>query len=326
MNVTDVKERYAVSGVSSRPAPRRNRIHAEIGQDVHGLETGSPEEAEREGLRRLKGLYPERDGWEDYSVVVMVIETTEVSASQGVETRTSGQGEFMIASGSKIVADGDPSDPNNLSILPCTPQPLGSLLGLADAICAGARLHAFRSGGGLRVVRIERDGQLVAYGEHPYLEQALAYAEEDLAAGGCRYQEVYGKTRPHYLTGSSTPSSSLDRFVCRGPSFDVTCEGGEFVFCAEFSHERRTPQDVIDRVLNLGIAIVFARDGFVYQAERIRFANEERGVSTRVLVTPKVLPGEPKPDPWFERRTIKLARPGLKEVLQAADDVVSEVL
>jgi hypothetical protein len=83
MNVTDVKERYAISGVASRPAPRRNRIHAEIGQAVDILETGSPEEAEREGLQRLKGLYPERDGWEDHSVVVMVIEAIEASASRG---------------------------------------------------------------------------------------------------------------------------------------------------------------------------------------------------------------------------------------------------
>jgi hypothetical protein len=79
MNVTDVKERYAISGVASRPAPRRNRIHAEICHGVDVLESGSPEEAEREGLRRLKGLYPERDGWEDYSVVVMVIKATEAS-------------------------------------------------------------------------------------------------------------------------------------------------------------------------------------------------------------------------------------------------------
>jgi hypothetical protein len=77
-----MSHRYAISGIASRPAPRRNRIHAEIGQAVDILESGSPEEAEREGLRRLKGLYPERDGWEDHSVVVMVIEATEAFPSR----------------------------------------------------------------------------------------------------------------------------------------------------------------------------------------------------------------------------------------------------
>lgn len=61
---------------------------------------------------------------------------------------------------------------------------------LEQALRAGGQLHAFRSGGGLRVVRVERDAGLVAYGEHPHMGDALRLAGEDYAAG----QQCYNPT------------------------------------------------------------------------------------------------------------------------------------
>jgi hypothetical protein len=60
-----MNHRYAISGVASRPAPRRNRIHAEIGQAVDILETGSPEEAEREGFPSCRGSTKNRHNDEE---------------------------------------------------------------------------------------------------------------------------------------------------------------------------------------------------------------------------------------------------------------------
>ena len=41
------------------------------------------------------------------------------------------------------------------------------LIGINKALKEGGRLHAFLSGSGLRVVRIEKNGKLKGYGEHP---------------------------------------------------------------------------------------------------------------------------------------------------------------
>ena len=62
-----------------------------------------------------------------------------------------------------------------------------SLDHLQQALRNGAKLHAFLSGGGLRVVRLEKGGKLLGYGEHPYIEEALRHADEDTEAGGRPY-------------------------------------------------------------------------------------------------------------------------------------------
>lgn len=104
------------------------------------------------------------------------------------------------------------------------------LTGIEQALRYGCRLHAFRSGAGLRVVRIEKDGDLVGYGEHPHASDALSHANEDILAGGRPYDEVYGCLKPHYLTGSSSANDELDLWLLQGHTFDVRCEGNEFVF------------------------------------------------------------------------------------------------
>lgn len=126
---------------------------------------------------------------------------------------------------------------------------------LSARLQAGQRLHAFMSGGGLRVVNLHSDTMELleknlrgGYGEHPYIYDALEYAEEDAAAGGREYQEVYGegKLHLHYLTGDSNPSGGLDAWVRCGRSFDVVFENGNFVFRAKYLKDRKTPQWVVE--------------------------------------------------------------------------------
>jgi len=102
--------------------------------------------------------------------------------------------------------------------------------GISAALKCGCRLHAFRSGGGLMVVRISETGEkLKGYGEHPHIDEALDYADEDCLAGGRKYTDVYGKIHPHYLTGTNEATSPLDAWIKRGRTFDAYCKDDEFV-------------------------------------------------------------------------------------------------
>ena len=92
----------------------------------------------------------------------------------------------------------------------------------------GVRLRGFRSGGGLRVVRVEQaqgkgEAKLLGYGEHYDAERALKHCAEDLAAGGRPYEEVYGKKHTHYLTGSASASGPLDAWLLEGGTIDAWC-------------------------------------------------------------------------------------------------------
>ncbi len=100
---------------------------------------------------------------------------------------------------------------------------------IEKALKKGSKMHGFRSGGGLRVIRIEGNGKLKGYGEHPNVEDALSHANEDLSFGGRIYNAVYGVIKPHYLTGSSHTTSSLDEWLYVGNSFDAFVKGGEVV-------------------------------------------------------------------------------------------------
>ena len=122
---------------------------------------------------------------------------------------------------------------------------------LEKSIWAGARLHAFRSGGGLRVVSIN-DSDDPGYGEHPYIYEALQYAEDDAKAGGRPYKEVYGKLHDHYLTGDSTPAGGLDAWTLTGRSWDITFKDGKFVFESEYLKQLYPPQEISDQAIATG--------------------------------------------------------------------------
>lgn len=101
---------------------------------------------------------------------------------------------------------------------------------LSKALKDGDCLHGFRSGGGLRVVHLNYASKTGGYGEHPHIETALEYAEDDLKVGGRKYKDFYGPMVDHYITGDSNPSSQLDEFILQGRDFDITFKDGKFVF------------------------------------------------------------------------------------------------
>jgi len=114
------------------------------------------------------------------------------------------------------------------------------------ALAAGARLRAFCSGGGLRVLRLEKGGELVGYGEHLNVEGAFELLAEDFEAGHRSYGDVYGVLHPHHMAGSSDWSSALDAWVQRGSKFHATAEDSGFVLVLT-GHRDSTPWDQITR-------------------------------------------------------------------------------
>lgn len=150
---------------------------------------------------------------------------------------------------------------------------------ISAALQAGGRLHAFLSGGGLRVVRIDQGGKPLGYGEHPDVEEALSHLEEDTAAGGRPYGEVYGGSKPHYLTGSNSTSSDLDAWLRQGKKFDAWFEDGQFVFELRGMKQTEIPKDVVSRVVETGREETWkdAR-GYTYKSGR----SQGGGVTTKV--------------------------------------------
>lgn len=126
------------------------------------------------------------------------------------------------------------------------PKEMPELLGIHEALRQGCRLHAFRSGGGLRVVSLDKEGQSYGYGEHPQVEEALIHANVDYVAGGRPYREVYGGLYPHYLTGSNLATSNLDAWLLAGSTFDAWQEGEEVVFQLTGLKRYEPPDDVFE--------------------------------------------------------------------------------
>lgn len=167
---------------------------------------------------------------------------------------------------------------------------------IENALRGTGRLHAFRSGGGLRVVRIEKKGKLIGYGEHPHIELALSHANKDLKKQPQPYSKVYGRKRLHYLTGSSDPSSELDRVILQGFTFDVWHNGAEFIVEIKGLRQAKTPDEVTQRVMKTGKSEQWNERGFVFETCRSRFPSGEPCASTKVLEYPSE---ELKSSAWF---------------------------
>lgn len=162
------------------------------------------------------------------------------------------------------------------------------LTGIEQALRDGCRLHAFRSGGGLRVVRLEKDGKLRAYGEHPQVEDALSHSNEDFNAGGRPYDQVYGGSKPNYLTGSDKPTSNLDLWLLQGRTFDAWQDDTNVVFQLKGLVEVKTPQAIIDRVLETHRSEVWKHRGYTYTTSRSHFPSGDPCTSTKVVKDPGV--------------------------------------
>lgn len=164
------------------------------------------------------------------------------------------------------------------------------------ALKKGYRMHAFLSGGGLRVVRLDRSGKSLAYGEHPHIEEALAHLEADVIAGGRKYEDVYGKMHPHYLTGSTNPSSNLDAWIRGGSTFDCWREGEEVVFQLSGYHQDSIPKEVCDFVRTTGMSKIWQDGrGFEFCSEPSQIGRPGM-VSTSVVAVPV---GRNSNDAWM---------------------------
>lgn len=207
------------------------------------------------------------------------------------------------------------------------------LPGLETKLRDGCLLHAFRSGGGLRVVRLEevvgerrdKDGNLrrgdeaIAYGEHPDIREALAHAEEDFQAGHRIHDQVYGPIHPHYLTGSTISSCGLDRWVLSGHGLDAYCQTVQgkvqFVVEASYTYFIRTPQKVMDLVLEKNQPVIWMRNDYRYESA---LSNHPVGsVTTSVLYASENDPGG---SAWFQKQYAFYAGDTLAEALSKAND------
>ena len=63
---------------------------------------------------------------------------------------------------------------------------------IEDVLKAGYKLHAFSSGGRLRVLYFEKKGEQKFYGESINIYEALRILKDDIKFGGRKYKEVYG--------------------------------------------------------------------------------------------------------------------------------------
>ncbi len=175
---------------------------------------------------------------------------------------------------------------------------------IEQALRDGCRLHTFRSGGGLRVVRIENnEGELKGYGEHPAIMDALVHANQDCIDGHIPYEKQYGENGKyvHYLTGSTHSSTELDQWVKQGYTFDAYYKTKDGCFVVELKgYEREdVPKDVQERVRNTRNPEVWKNEkrGYEFLSEPFIFpGNGELGVSTKVVSSPA---GKEKGDPFM---------------------------
>lgn len=142
--------------------------------------------------------------------------------------------------------------------------PLSCVGPVETSLKEGARVRAFLSGGGLRVLRLERDGNLLGYGEHAYLRDAFRILGEDVAAGGRKYNEVYGVIEEHYFTGSSSPQDALDAWVRTGSKFSGIARGDIFTFQLTGFAQMTIPEEVLCRV-RAGEQVEWENRGYRYR-------------------------------------------------------------
>jgi hypothetical protein len=182
---------------------------------------------------------------------------------------------------------------------------------LTKALQSGAKMHAFTSGGGLRVFRLEKAGKLVGYGEHCNALEALALLVEDYEAGGRPYHEVYGTfdgpdgKYQMYLTGSSTPEGEIDEWLLKGYTIDARFEDGRVSVTKNGYAHWDIPKEIRNWTeSHPGEPKEHAQRGFLMETTYFTemFANREPGWQTRTLKCPPGIPAY-KATHWQYRQT-----------------------
>lgn len=159
----------------------------------------------------------------------------------------------------------------------------------------GAKMHAFLSGGGLRVFRLEKGKKLVGYGEHCNALKALSLLVEDYAAGGQPYSKVYGTfggpdgEYEMYLTGSSTPDGDVDEWLLKGYSIDAILDGQSVRVTRKGYAHWDIPSEIKEWTMaHPAIPKKHVQRGFTMEITYFTdmFANGEGGWQTRILECP----------------------------------------
>lgn len=180
-----------------------------------------------------------------------------------------------------------PAVRQSAEVLPVRPE-------IEQPLRDGHKIHAFSSGGGLRVIRIEdQAGELVGYGEAPQVEGALEQAALDYQLGHESYEEQYSGDNaryPHYLTGTTELSSPLDAHLRWGATFDAhkAREGeGVVVTLSGIKFPPEVPEGLQDRVTSTMETETFEERGVTYSAEPYQFpGNGEWGITIKVVANP----------------------------------------
>lgn len=193
---------------------------------------------------------------------------------------------------------------------------------IKKAVNEGCRIHTFRSGGGLRVVRIEDDHSLRGYGEHPHIGKAFKHAEEDLAAGQRSYRDVYGPIYPHYLTGSSNADCFLDAWTLKGYNFDLWKEGNHFTTEMKGFFQLEWPQDLCTRVKETDNPETFSHRGWVIEVRPFIFPGDgTKGVSGHIIHKPEESPIQ---DPFLYQKEWKGEAETIESSIEIALQEVKE--
>lgn len=192
-------------------------------------------------------------------------------------------------------------------------------LEIEQPLIDGHSIHGFRSGGGLRVIRIEnKDGELVGYGEAPQAEEAVAHAALDYQLGHEDYLRQYSDENSRYshnLTGTTEISSPLDEHLRRGHTLDVGFSDGQIeVTLSGLDHAPDVPEEVHNTVKATGEPTTWQERGITYSITLSKFPNGEPCVSMKAIDNPDNL------DPWMFRYT----RIGQAETFDAAVDEAFE--
>jgi hypothetical protein len=157
------------------------------------------------------------------------------------------------------------------------------LVEIEKALKQGCKMHGFCSGGGLRVVRVEQKGKLKGYGEHPNVEDALSHANEDLSFGGRVYSKVYGVLKPHYLTGSSEETSSLDAWLLIGNTFDAYVDCKSVIVELRGYAKTEVPQNVIAELDKDGRVVRWTNREYIYETTASIFPDGKYRQSTKIV-------------------------------------------
>lgn len=182
----------------------------------------------------------------------------------------------------------------------------------------GARLHAFLSGGGLRVLRVEKvkSGKLLGYGEHPDVNDAFRILADDLKAGGRDYDDVYNnEEETAYLTGQSEPTDKLDAWVRKGYGFDAFIKNKKMVFVLKGWEHQPHPGDIEARV-RAGETVEWESPrGYRFKSHPDFFPNGEAATVTETIFVPV---GKTRHHDWMWQATKTGQGDTLAQAMEAA--------